>query len=577
MPCCCGRCRMPTRTALVTTRGSLAGYARPRAIEPVVRGDGDLGVQQYNLRIGDDTRQVLGGQVSRGICCRCWASSRCSAATSPRKTNGRTRSILGYGLWQSRFAGDPAVLGRTIDLSGTSYTVIGIAPAWFRFPTAEFQLWAPLSSIDIKSPQQAEEPRVPDLQRGGAAQAGRHAAAGAGGDARRRARGSRGSFRRPTRASISMSSPLYERLVGDVEAGADDPARDRRAAVADRLRERREPDARADDRPRAGDGDPRRARRGPRPARPAADDREPGACRGRRAARPARHDVGHRSAARRCSKRGCRAPTASAIDATVLAFSTCATLLTGVLFGLAPALQTATGPAGSLKESGRGMAGSGRGRRLRRAIVVIETRWRWWCWWAPGCSCAASSRLTARDAGFAPANLLSFNVQFVSLPDDASRVQAAAPLMDRLAELPGVEAAGAATGFPPVTPQRGTRFAVEGRTLTADRGRRVLHRRDARLLRGAAHAGAAGTGVRRPRHRRRPAGRRRDNRALASQLFPGQDAVGHRLKLINPEQSARLADDRRRRRRREISRARTRNSSRPSTRLSRRRRSCGCT
>ena len=60
---------------------------------------------------------------------------------------------MGCGSRASR--GDPGVLGRTIDLSGTSYTVIGIAPAWFRFPTAAFQLWAPLSSIDIKSPQQA--------------------------------------------------------------------------------------------------------------------------------------------------------------------------------------------------------------------------------------------------------------------------------------------------------------------------------------------------------------------------------------------------------------------------------------
>ena len=89
------------------------------------------------------------------------------------------------------------------------------------------------------------------------------------------------------------------------QAGADDPARHRRTAAADRLRERREPDARADDRPRAGDGDPHRARRRPRPADPSADDRERRACRGRRPARAAAHDVGHRSAAR--GPRGARA------------------------------------------------------------------------------------------------------------------------------------------------------------------------------------------------------------------------------------------------------------------------------
>ena len=38
--------------------------------------------------------------------------------------------------------------------------------------------------------------------------------------------------------------------------------------------------------------------------------------------------------------------------------------------------------------------------------------------------------------------------------------------MDRLARLPGVEAAGASTGMPAVTPQRGTRFEIADRQLT---------------------------------------------------------------------------------------------------------------
>src|SRR4029079_1202578 len=63
--------------------------------------------------------------------------------------------ILGYGLWQRRFGGIPGIIGKTIELSGTSYTVIGVTPAWFRFPTSEFQLWAPLSQIDRTAPEQA--------------------------------------------------------------------------------------------------------------------------------------------------------------------------------------------------------------------------------------------------------------------------------------------------------------------------------------------------------------------------------------------------------------------------------------
>jgi predicted permease len=65
-------------------------------------------------------------------------------------------AILGYGLWEGRFGGDPAVLGRSIALNGAAYTVIGVMPPGFAFPRAnemppifsfprEAQLWVPLA------------------------------------------------------------------------------------------------------------------------------------------------------------------------------------------------------------------------------------------------------------------------------------------------------------------------------------------------------------------------------------------------------------------------------------------------
>ena len=57
--------------------------------------------------------------------------------------------LIGYGLWQRRYAGDPSIVGRTIQLSGIAYEVVGIMPADFVLPT-DFQnptatsLWMPI-------------------------------------------------------------------------------------------------------------------------------------------------------------------------------------------------------------------------------------------------------------------------------------------------------------------------------------------------------------------------------------------------------------------------------------------------
>jgi predicted permease len=52
--------------------------------------------------------------------------------------------LLSWGLWKRRFGGDPAILNQTIDLDAQPYTVIGVMPAWFDFPSPSTQLWTPL-------------------------------------------------------------------------------------------------------------------------------------------------------------------------------------------------------------------------------------------------------------------------------------------------------------------------------------------------------------------------------------------------------------------------------------------------
>ena len=56
----------------------------------------------------------------------------------------RTQIVLSYATWQRFFAGQPAAVGTTAMLDGTSYTIIGVMPREFAFPTLDAEFWVPL-------------------------------------------------------------------------------------------------------------------------------------------------------------------------------------------------------------------------------------------------------------------------------------------------------------------------------------------------------------------------------------------------------------------------------------------------
>jgi predicted permease len=58
---------------------------------------------------------------------------------------GPSLTVLSYELWQHVFQGDPSIVGRSIDLRGAPYTVIGIMPRGFRTDTPA-HLWTPLQA-----------------------------------------------------------------------------------------------------------------------------------------------------------------------------------------------------------------------------------------------------------------------------------------------------------------------------------------------------------------------------------------------------------------------------------------------
>ncbi|HEX8140372.1 MAG TPA: ABC transporter permease [Pyrinomonadaceae bacterium] len=110
----------------------------------------------YNLvDAGSEPERLRGARVSAGL----------FEMLGARPAQGRTFlaeedqpghdavAILSHSLWQRRFGGDPNIVGRSISLNASSYTVIGIMPPTFQFPDRETEIWTPVA-FDEKQAQQ---------------------------------------------------------------------------------------------------------------------------------------------------------------------------------------------------------------------------------------------------------------------------------------------------------------------------------------------------------------------------------------------------------------------------------------
>ena len=66
-------------------------------------------------------------------------------STDEDKPDATKVAILGYGLWQGRYGGDPTTVGRDILLNGEKHTVVGILPAGFQFLAGDIGVWVPIA------------------------------------------------------------------------------------------------------------------------------------------------------------------------------------------------------------------------------------------------------------------------------------------------------------------------------------------------------------------------------------------------------------------------------------------------
>ena len=70
----------------------------------------------------------------------------------------RRVAVLGHGLWQRRFGGDPGVVGRETMLDGAPTLIVGVMPPAFDFPVAGTELWVPLRLSRTQPPNPAIAP-----------------------------------------------------------------------------------------------------------------------------------------------------------------------------------------------------------------------------------------------------------------------------------------------------------------------------------------------------------------------------------------------------------------------------------
>ena len=152
------------------------------------------------------------------------------------------------------------------------------------------------------------------------------------------------------------------------------------------------------------------------------------------------------------------------LDPAVLGFTALASLGTGLLFGLAPAVSASTPPAAALHDASRAVAGGRRGSRLRRALVVSELTLAQVLLGAAGLLIVSFVRLAATDAGFAPGGLLTMQVALTAekYGDPARREQFYDAVLRELRGLPGVSAAGSVMVLP-IEGSRNRGFWIVGR------------------------------------------------------------------------------------------------------------------
>jgi putative ABC transport system permease protein len=224
------------------------------------------------------------------------------------------------------------------------------------------------------------------------------------------------------------------------------------------------------------------------------------------------------------------------INLTVLVFTLAVSLLTGVAFGVVPAVETSRlNLSESLKESSRGNVGGGRAGRVRGVLVVAEIGLSLVLLVGAGLMVRSFLRLQAVNPGFDAGNLLTMRVMLPEskYPQDGRKVEFFRQAAERIRALPGVRSASAVSALPFADLGAATSFTVDGRPplpagdrLTTDV--RVADENYFRTMNIPVVAGRTFTEQEAVEDRKVAV----VNETMARRHFPGEDPIGKRI-LVN--------------------------------------------
>ena len=220
----------------------------------------------------------------------------------------------------------------------------------------------------------------------------------------------------------------------------------------------------------------------------------------------------------------------TSIDGTVLAYSVLVSMLVGILFGLAPAIEaTRVNVNDGLRERG---TSTGRGFGRQRSILVIaETALSCMLLIATGLALRSLWSLRNVELGFVPKNVFTFRIAAPSQLDAQSLPDFYHRMVKQIRTVPGVESAAAARDFPLSGADPSTPILTEGKTLAPAQGEIVtryravgdgyFHTLQIPLLQGRAFndrdtTSSSAVAI--------------VSESLARKYWPGESAVGKRLK-----------------------------------------------